>query len=86
MKKIPLRRCVVTKEQLPKNELLRIVRTKEGKVLVDETGKIGGRGAYIKKDSQVLELARKKKILERALEVKIEDSLYEEIANIINNN
>ena len=50
MKKIPLRRCIVTREQLPKQELLRIVRDKEGKVSVDQTGKLGGRGAYIKMD------------------------------------
>ena len=86
MKKIPLRRCIVTKQQLPKSELLRIVRTKDGQVLVDETGKVGGRGAYIKKDIEVLETAKKRKTIERALEVKIDDNLYEEIANIINNN
>ena len=49
IKKIPLRTCVVTKESLPKKELLRIVRTPEGVVQVDETGKMNGRGAYIKK-------------------------------------
>ena len=54
-KKIPLRTCVVTKEQLPKKDLLRIVRDKEYNVLVDETGKVNGRGAYIKKDLEVLQ-------------------------------
>ena len=58
-KKIPLRTCVVTKETLPKQELLRIVRTPEGDVEVDETGKKNGRGAYIKKDLAVLESAQK---------------------------
>ncbi len=86
MKKIPLRRCVVSREQLPKGELLRIVRTKDGNVEVDLTGKIGGRGAYIKKSIEVLEEAKKRKVLERVLEVKIEDKLYDQIANIINNN
>ena len=61
VKKIPLRTCVITREKLPKKDLLRIVRTPEGEVLVDETGKMNGRGAYIKKDIQVLEQARKKK-------------------------
>ena len=75
MKKVPLRRCVVTKEQLPKSELLRIVRDKEGKA--------NGRGAYIKKDINALNLAKDKKILERALEVKIDDTVYEEIEKII---
>ena len=82
-KKVPLRSCVITKEQLPKQELLRIVRTPEGEVKVDETGKLNGRGAYIKKDVSVLEQAKKTKILEKRLEVEIEDSVYEEIKNII---
>ena len=67
-RKIPLRTCVVTKEQLPKQELLRIVRTKEGEILVDETGKLNGRGAYIKKDIEVLEKAIKSHALEKKLE------------------
>ena len=85
MKKIPLRRCVVTKEQLPKKELLRIVRDKDGNVSIDLIGKANGRGAYIKKDLEVLKLAKDKKILDRALEVHIEDTLYDEIEEIINN-
>ena len=83
VRKIPLRTCVVTKEALPKQELLRIVRTPEGEVKVDESGKCNGRGAYIKKDIQVLEQAKKMKILEKRLECKIEDTLYEEIKKII---
>lgn len=86
MKKIPLRRCVVTKEQLPKKELLRIVRDKDGNVTVDLTGKANGRGAYIKKDIEVLNIAKDKKILDRALEVKIEENVYNEIEEIIKNN
>ncbi len=83
IKKIPLRTCVITKESLPKQELIRIVRTPEMTVVVDETGKKNGRGAYIKKDLEVLEKAKKSKILEKKLEVKIEDSVYEEIKKII---
>ena len=79
VKKIPLRTCVITREKLPKKELLRIVRTPEGKVIVDESGKMNGRGAYIKKDVTVLEQAKKKKILERHLECIIEESVYEDI-------
>lgn len=82
-KKIPLRTCVITKESLPKKELLRIVRTPEQDIVVDETGKVNGRGAYIKKDLAVLEQAKKTKILEKRLECKIEDSVYEEIKKII---
>ncbi|MDO4996294.1 MAG: YlxR family protein [Bacilli bacterium] len=82
-RRIPLRTCIITKEQLPKQELLRIVRTKEGEVLVDETGKVNGRGAYIKKDLEVLEKAIKGKVLEKKLEIKIDDSVYEEIRKAI---
>ena len=82
-RKIPLRTCVVTKEQLPKKDLLRIVRDKEYNIVVDESGKVNGRGAYIKKDLEVLEKARQSKILEKKLECKIEDNIYDEIKKII---
>ena len=82
-KKIPLRTCIVTKEKLPKRELIRIVRTPEMEVKVDETGKLNGRGAYIKKSLEVLEKAKKSKLLEKRLECSIDESVYEEIKNII---
>jgi len=82
-RRIPLRTCVVTKEQFPKQELLRIVRDKEGNVTVDETGRANGRGAYIKKDIEVLEKAKKTKILEKKLECTIDENIYEEIKKII---
>ena len=85
MKKIPLRRCVVTKEQLPKVELLRIVKNKENEIFIDLTGKANGRGAYIKKDVNVLKIAKNKKILERALESQISEEVYEEIEKVITN-
>ena len=85
MKKIPLRRCVVTKEQLLKSELLRIVKNKENEVFVDLTGKANGRGAYIKKDVNVLKIAKDKKILERALEAHLNEDVYEEIEKVITN-
>lgn len=84
-KKIVMRTCSVTKEKLPKSELLRVVRTPEGNVVVDTTGKVNGRGAYIKKDLEVLEKAKKSKIMDKLLESKIEDSIYEELENIIKN-
>jgi len=86
VKKIPERTCVVTHEKFPKKELLRVVRTPEGLVEIDLVGKKNGRGAYIKKDLEVLELAKKNKTLEHHLEVAIEDSLYDEIKKIIENN
>lgn len=82
-KKIPMRSCVVTGEKLPKCELLRIVRTTDGTVVCDLSGKINGRGAYIKKDVDVLEKAKKNKILEKRLECTISDETYEEVKNEI---
>ena len=83
VKKVPLRTCVITKEQLPKQELLRVVRTPEGEVKVDLTGKLNGRGAYIKKDVAVLEKAKKSNLLAKRLECNIDETVYEEIKNII---
>lgn len=84
-RKIPLRSCVVSKEKLPKQELIRVVKNNENLVFVDLIGKSNGRGAYIKKDIEVLEKAIKSKALERHLEVAIPDSVYEELRNIIEN-
>ena len=82
-KRVVLRTCVVTKEQLEKKDLLRIVKNKEGQVFVDENGKQNGRGAYIKKDLEVLELAKKNKALDRALETTISDEVYTQIEKSI---
>ena len=84
-RKIPMRSCVVTKEKLPKAELLRIVKTTDGNVIADISGKINGRGAYIKKDVEVLEKAIKSKVLERQLETTISMDVYDEIRKIIEN-
>ena len=78
-KKIPMRSCVVTRERLPKHELIRVVRSKDGVVSVDETGKMNGKGAYLKKDLSVIEQAKKNKILNKVLEIDIEESVYEEL-------
>ena len=82
-RKIPLRSCVVTGEKLDKRELLRIVRSKDGEVKVDLTGKMNGRGAYIKRDVKVLEEAIKKKSLERKLECSISNEVYDKIRKIL---
>lgn len=84
MRKIPMRTCIVTKEKLPKMELIRVVRTPEGEVKIDETGKLNGRGAYLKKDLEVFEKAKKSKILNRHLEIDIPDCIFEEIKNYVN--
>lgn len=82
-KKIPMRTCVVTKEKCEKKDLLRIVRTPEGNVIVDITSKANGRGAYLKKDIEVINKAEKTKILERILEVSIPSEVYENAKNLI---
>lgn len=85
VKKIPLRTCVVTGEKLPKKELLRIVRSKDLSLEVDLTGKLNGRGAYIKGDLETLEKAKKSKVLERHLEVLIDEMFYDKIKEVIMN-
>jgi uncharacterized protein len=82
-KKVPLRKCVVTGEMLPKKSMIRVVRSKEGVVSVDPTGKMSGRGAYVSKSEEVVEMARKKNSLDRQLEVKIPDEIYEELLKLI---
>ncbi len=86
IRKIPMRTCTVTGEKLPKKDLLRIVRTPEGEIVPDITGKMNGRGAYIKKDLEVLEMAKKKKTLERKLESSIDEEIYGKIGEIIREN
>lgn len=82
-KKIPLRSCSVTREKYPKQELLRVVRTPEGIVQIDKIGKANGRGAYIKKDLDVLKKAIKSKALARQLECEIPEEIYTELESII---
>ncbi len=79
MKKIPLRKCVATGEQCPKKELIRIVKNKEGEVFIDYSGKQNGRGAYLKKSKEAIELAKKKGSLDRSLETKVPEAIYEEL-------
>ena len=62
-KKIPMRKCVATGEMKPKKELIRIVRSKEGEVSLDPTGKKSGRGAYLTLNRDIIELAKKKNVL-----------------------
>ncbi|MGM9835124.1 MAG: RNase P modulator RnpM [Bacilli bacterium] len=83
IKKVPQRTCVVTREKTDKMNLLRIVRTKENGIVIDETGKLNGRGCYIKKDIEVVKKAMKGKHINRALESEVPESLYEEIIKII---
>ena len=79
MKKIPIRTCIGCNEAKPKRELIRIVKTAEGDVSVDLTGKKNGRGAYICPSVSCLEKAIKTKRLCRAFEMPIENELYEKL-------
>ncbi len=82
-RKIPMRTCVITHEKLPKKELIRIVRNKENEVFVDETGKQNGKGAYLKLDESVVEKARKSKVLNKYLEIDVEDKIYDDVLKLI---
>jgi len=82
-KKIPMRRCLVTHEQHPKGEMFRVVRTPEGNVVIDLKGKTNGRGGYISKSIEAINLAEKKKVLDRELEVKVDKSIYDELRKLV---
>ena len=82
-KKVPMRTCVVTKEKFPKSELVRVLRTPEGNVILDLTLKANGRGAYLKKDKDVINKAKKSKILNKMLETDIKDDIYEELLQLL---
>ena len=83
IKKIPCRTCVVTKEVLPKRALIRVAATKEGVVTVDLNGKAPGRGAYITLSEEVILKAKQTKALDKKLEVKIPDSIYQELLDLL---
>lgn len=82
-KKRVLRTCVVTKESLEKKDLFRVVRTPEKEVIIDLKGKANGRGAYLKKDKEVILKALKTKVLDRQLEVEVPESIYEELLKLL---
>lgn len=81
MKKIPMRTCIVTGEKLEKRELTRIVRKPDGSVVIDDSGKVNGRGAYLKLSIDVIDKAEKTKVLDKKLEVEVPSTIYEELRN-----
>ena len=83
-KKIPMRKCIGCNESKPKKELVRVVKSPEGEISVDLTGKKSGRGAYICPNAECLKKARKSKRLERLFETEIPDSIYEEAERVLN--
>ena len=82
-KKIPMRTCVVTREKYPKKELIRVVRTPEGNVEIDTTGKANGKGAYLKLAKEVIDKARLNKALDRAWDKEIPHEIYDELEKLI---
>lgn len=84
-KKIPLRKCNGCGSQKPKKELVRVVRSPEGEVSLDLTGKKPGRGAYICHDIGCLAKAKKAKRLERVLECTIPETVYLEMEETLKN-
>ena len=76
-KKIPLRKCTGCNEMKPKKELIRVLKTTEEKIILDKTGKKNGRGAYLCNSLECFKQARKTRGLERSLQVKIPDEIYE---------
>ena len=84
VKKVPQRKCIVCQDRDNKKELMRIVKNKEGEIFIDLTGKANGRGAYICDNIECLEKAIRSKKLEKAFEMKIEENIYEDLKNTIN--
>ncbi|MBR2304518.1 MAG: YlxR family protein [Ruminococcus sp.] len=75
--RVPMRMCLGCNEMKPKKELVRVVKSKEGEISLDLTGKKAGRGAYICKKAECLNLARKARRFEKSFSCKIEDSVYD---------
>lgn len=84
-RKIPMRMCLGCSEMKPKKELVRVVKSPEGEISIDLTGKKSGRGAYICRNAECLKLARKARKLEKSFSCRIEEAVYdrmeEELAN-----
>ena len=79
-KKIPMRRCTGCGEMKEKKNLIRVVRTPEGAIEIDRTGKMNGRGAYLCNDLSCLRKARKKRSLQRSLDTPVPDEILDELA------
>lgn len=83
VKKVPLRKCVVTNEQHPKMDMFRIVRTPENHIVVDLTGKEKGHGAYVSKSKEVILQAKKKKVLNRYLETEVPEEIFDQLEQLL---
>lgn len=83
VRKEPIRKCLATGMRFPKKDLVRIVRTNEGEIKIDLTGKLNGRGAYLSKSIEAIKLAKTKNIIGRALEIEIPEAIYEELLQLV---
>lgn len=82
-RKIPLRKCVVSGDMYPKKDLVRIVKTKEGEISIDPTGRKNGRGAYIALEPDLAEKAKKQKTFNRSFKMDIPDTFYDDLVAYI---
>lgn len=80
---VPLRKCIITNEKLPKSELIRIVKNKEGQIFIDESGKQNGHGIYLKKDNQTIMKAKTSKKFNHLFDTNVDDELFEQLLAII---
>lgn len=78
-KKIPLRQCIGCGEMKSKKEMMRVLRTAEGDICLDTTGKKNGRGAYLCKNGECLKMARRSKGLERSFKMNIPNEVYDNL-------
>ena len=85
-KKIPQRQCMGCRERKNKRDMIRVVRTTEGTVSLDFSGKLNGRGAYVCPDAACLQKARKTRSLERCLEVELPEDVYDRLARDMEGN
>ena len=85
-KRVPLRMCTGCGEHLPKKELVRVVKSPEGEVSLDLTGKKPGRGAYVCRSAECLKAARKARRLERAFSCRIPDTVYDRMEEELSRN
>ncbi len=84
-KKVPMRMCTACREMKPKRELVRIVKTSEGEIKLDTTGKLNGRGAYICKDKECLMKAQKANALSRAFQTSVSEEIYSQLKTELDN-
>jgi len=82
MKRVVLRTCIISRKQYEKKELIRIVKTPNGEVFIDHSGKLNGRGAYLKLEELIIQKAIKSNLLKKHLDNEIPQTIYEELLDL----